>query len=119
DGVRLGAGEIREGEIFGVSGPNGAGKTTVLSMISTSIRPTSGDVWVFGKHVVHDVTAARRLLNVAPQEEALYPSLTAAENLAFFAELYGVPRRDRPGRVAGALGGGGPAARIGDPGGTV
>ncbi len=95
--------EIREGEIFGLLGPNGAGKTTVLSMISTRIRPTRGDAWVFGKHVVHDVTAARRLLNVAPQEEALYPSLTAEENLAFFAELYGVSRRDRPSRVAEAL----------------
>jgi ABC-2 type transport system ATP-binding protein len=95
--------EIREGEIFGLLGPNGAGKTTVLSMISTRIRPTSGDAWVFGKHVLHDVTAARRLLNVAPQEEALYPSLTAAENLAFFAELYSVRRQDRPARVAEAL----------------
>ena len=51
----------------------------------------------------HDVDAARRLLNVAPQEEALYPSLTAAENLAFFAELYGVPRAERRRRVADAL----------------
>src|SRR5690242_21784577 len=95
--------EIREGEIFGLLGPNGAGKTTLLSMISTRIRPTSGDAWVFGKHVVRDVNAARRLLNVAPQEEALYPSLTAEENLSFFAELYGVSRRDRPARVAEAL----------------
>src|SRR2546426_9146097 len=101
--VRGVAFEIREGEIFGLLGPNGAGKTTVLSMISTRIRPTSGDAWVYGKHVVHDLTAARRLLNVAPQEEALYPSLTAAENLAFFAQLYGVPRRDRAARVAEAL----------------
>ena len=84
--------EIPEGEIFGLLGPNGAGKTTLLSMISTRIRPTAGDAWVHGKHVVHDVNAVRRLLNVAPQEEALYPSLTAEENLAFFAELYGVPR---------------------------
>src|SRR5213593_1839775 len=95
--------DIHEGEIFGLLGPNAAGKTTVLSMISTRIRPTSGDAWVYGKHVVHDVTAARRLLNVAPQEEALYPSLTAEENLAFFAELYGVSRRERPARVAEAL----------------
>src|SRR5437868_12374846 len=72
--------EIREGEIFGLLGPNGAGKTTLLSMISTRIRPSGGDAWVYGKHVQHDVTAVRRLLNVAPQEEALYPSLTAAEN---------------------------------------
>jgi ABC-2 type transport system ATP-binding protein len=82
--------EVQEGEIFGLLGPNGAGKTTLLSMVSTRLRPTSGDVWVHGKHVVHDVDAARRLLNVAPQEEGLYPSLTGAENLAFFGELYGV-----------------------------
>jgi linearmycin/streptolysin S transport system ATP-binding protein len=95
--------EIREGEIFGILGPNGAGKTTLLSMISTRLRPTSGDIWVHGKHVGTDVDAVRRLLNVAPQEEALYPSLTGAENLAFFAELYGVPRAERPRRVVEAL----------------
>jgi len=95
--------EIPEGEIFGLLGPNGAGKTTLLSMISTRIRPTSGDAWVHGKHVVRDVNAARRMLNVAPQEEAVYPSLTADENLAFFAELYGVPRAERGDRVTEAL----------------
>jgi ABC-2 type transport system ATP-binding protein len=95
--------EIAGGEIFGLLGPNGAGKTTLLSMISTRIRPTSGDAWVYGKHVVHDVRAARRLLNVAPQEEAVYPDLTAAENLAFFAELYGIPRGERARRVREAL----------------
>jgi ABC-2 type transport system ATP-binding protein len=95
--------DIPEGEIFGLLGPNGAGKTTLLSMISTRIRPTSGDAWVLGKHVVHDVDAARRLLNVAPQEEALYPSLTAEENLTFFAELYGVPRAQRRQHVVEAL----------------
>src|SRR5215470_808951 len=95
--------DVPEGEIFGLLGPNGAGKTTLLSMISTRVRPTSGDVWVHGKHVVHDVDAVRKLLNVAPQEEALYPSLTAAENLAFFAELYGVKRQERRTRVADAL----------------
>jgi ABC-2 type transport system ATP-binding protein len=58
---------------------------------------------VHGKHVLHDVDAARRLLNVAPQEEALYPSLTGAENLTFFAELYGVPRTERRRAVADAL----------------
>src|SRR5215470_1443806 len=58
--------EIPEGEIFGLLGPNGAGKTTLLSMISTRVRPTAGDAWVFGKHVVRDVHSVRRLLNVAP-----------------------------------------------------
>ncbi|HZR83756.1 MAG TPA: ABC transporter ATP-binding protein [Candidatus Binatia bacterium] len=95
--------QIEEGEIFGLLGPNGAGKTTTLSMISTRIWPTSGDAWVFGKHVVKDVHAARRLLNVAPQEEALYPGLTGAENLEFWARLYGVPKSERPGRIEHAL----------------
>ena len=106
--------EVGEGEIFGLLGPNGAGKTTLLSMISTRIRPTSGDAWVYGKHVVREVNAARRLLNVAPQEEAIYPNLTAEENLAFFAELYGVPRAERPRRVGEALAVVGLGARRGD-----
>ncbi len=95
--------DIHEGEIFGLLGPNGAGKTTTLSMISTRIRPTSGDVWIFGQHVVRDIQKVRGLLNVAPQEEALYPTLSAVENLEFFAELYGIAARDRPGRIAEAL----------------
>ena len=95
--------DIYEGEIFGLLGPNGAGKTTTLSMISTRIRPTSGDAWIYGKHIVHEIEAVRCLLNVAPQEEALYPTLTAVENLAFFAELYGVAADERPGRIAEAL----------------
>jgi ABC-2 type transport system ATP-binding protein len=95
--------EIHDGEIFGLLGPNGAGKTTTISVVSTRIRPTSGDVWIHGKHVLHDVHAARRLLNVAPQEEALYPTLTGEENLNFFARLYGVSRPDRRRRVEEAL----------------
>ena len=94
-----------EGEIFGLLGPNGAGKTTLLSMISTRIRPTSGDAWVYGKHVVHDVNAARRLLNVAPQEEALYPSLTAAREPRLLRRaLRRAARGARPARGGGARG---------------
>jgi len=73
---------------------------------------------VYGKHVVSDVDAVRRLLNVAPQEEALYPSLTADENLSFFAELYGVPRAERRRRVAEALEAVGLASRKDDRVGT-
>src|SRR6185503_5800026 len=77
--------EIRKGEIFGLLGPNGAGKTTTISMVSTRIRATSGEVWIEGMSVSHDVNGARRLLNVAPQDEALYPSLSGEENLRFVA----------------------------------
>jgi ABC-2 type transport system ATP-binding protein len=83
-------------------------------MISTRVRPTAGDAWVHGKHVVRDVHAVRRLLNVAPQEEAIYPNLTAEENLAFFAELYGAPRAERTRRVGEALEVVGLTARRGD-----
>ena len=69
---------------------------------------------MYGKHVVREVNAARRLLNVAPQEEAIYPNLTADENLAFFAELYGVPRAERARRVGEALEVVGLTARRGD-----
>jgi ABC-2 type transport system ATP-binding protein len=103
--------EIREGEIFGLLGPNGAGKTTLLSIVSTRLRPGDGDVWVHGRHAVCEVDAVRRSLNVAPQEMALYPTLTGEENLAFWAELYGVPRRDRARRVREVLEAVGLAAR--------
>jgi ABC-2 type transport system ATP-binding protein len=95
--------EIQQGEIFGLLGPNGAGKTTLLSILSTRIPPTSGDAWLHNKHVVRDVDAVRRLLNIAPQEVALYPGLTAEENLAFFAELYGVARKERARRISEVL----------------
>ena len=61
--------EIEEGEIFGLLGPNGAGKTTTISMISSRIRPSSGEVEVYGTSITTDVNGVRRLLNVAPQEE--------------------------------------------------
>jgi ABC-2 type transport system ATP-binding protein len=95
--------EIAEGEIFGLLGPNGAGKTTLLSMISTQLAPSTGAGWVYGKHLVRDRDAVRRLLNIAPQEDAVYPMLTGEENLLFFARLHGVVRRERRQRTAEAL----------------
>jgi len=87
DGVSF---DIREGEIFGLLGPNGAGKTTTISMISCLLAPTSGTVTVDG----HSVTAApgkvKCALGVVPQEIALYPTLTALENLKFWGRMYGL-----------------------------
>jgi ABC-2 type transport system ATP-binding protein len=84
--------EIHAGEIFGLLGPNGAGKTTTISVIATMLRPTAGDAMVFGHSVRHDVAAVRRMIGVVPQEVALYPKLTAAENIKFFGRMYGVPK---------------------------
>ncbi|NTW28985.1 MAG: ABC transporter ATP-binding protein [Coriobacteriia bacterium] len=87
DGVSF---EIAEGSIFGLLGPNGAGKTTTISMISCLITPDGGDVTVGGHSVRTESAAVRRILGVVPQEIALYPTLTAAENLRFWGRMYGL-----------------------------
>jgi ABC-2 type transport system ATP-binding protein len=87
DGVSF---AIAEGSIFGLLGPNGAGKTTTISMISCLIAPDEGDVLVDGHSVRTDSGGVRRVLGVVPQEIALYPTLTAAENLRFWGKMYGL-----------------------------
>jgi ABC-2 type transport system ATP-binding protein len=83
--------EVAEGEIFGLLGPNGAGKTTTIAILSSLIPPTSGTALVGGIDVTRDSLAARSKIGVVPQEIALYPSLSARENLAFWGRMYGVP----------------------------
>lgn len=90
---------VQEGEIFGLLGPNGAGKTTTISIIATLLRPTAGTAHVFQREVVRDMAAVRHLVGVAPQEIALYPQLSAAENLRFFGRIFGVRRADLGERV--------------------
>jgi ABC-2 type transport system ATP-binding protein len=90
---------VRRGEIFGLLGPNGAGKTTVLSIICTLLRPTSGDVTLCSQDMVRSPARSRSLFGLAPQEIALYPSLTARENLHYFGSLYGLSGRILRGRI--------------------
>jgi ABC-2 type transport system ATP-binding protein len=78
------------GEIFGLLGPNGAGKTTAIAIMSTMLRPSGGQVLIFGHDVVKQPKQARRLFGVVPQEIALYAEMTAHENLSFFGRLYGL-----------------------------
>src|SRR5262249_49151716 len=82
--------EIRQGEVFGLLGRNGAGKTTTISMLATAQRPSGGDALIFGGRPGRAPGAVRRLIGVAPQDIAVYPGLTAAENLRFFGHLYGM-----------------------------
>ena len=82
--------EIEEGEIFSLLGPNGAGKTTTISMISTLIKPTAGEVWVNGHSILHDPMSVRRQIGVVPQELALYADLSGQENLRFWGEMQGL-----------------------------
>ncbi|MBN2822162.1 MAG: ABC transporter ATP-binding protein [Coriobacteriia bacterium] len=81
---------IAEGEMFGLLGPNGAGKTTTISMISCLLEPTEGEITVAGHSIREQQTALKRTLGVVPQEIALYPTLSAAENLAFWGRMYGL-----------------------------
>src|SRR5690606_26532913 len=81
---------LDEGESVGLLGPNGAGKSTTIAMISTLIKPTSGDVVFEGKSAVADPAALRRVTGVVPQEIAIYEDLSAYENLKFFGNIYKV-----------------------------
>ena len=84
---------VARGSIFGLLGPNGAGKTTAISILCTLLRPTSGVVTVLGHDVVRQADAVRRKIGLVPQEIALYPSLTARENLRYFARILRIPRQ--------------------------
>ncbi len=91
DGVSFG---IRKQEIFGLLGPNGAGKTTTIRMLSTVLAPDEGDVTIGGHSVTKESDAVRRLVGVCPQELALYPELSATDNLVFFGRMAGLSGRE-------------------------
>lgn len=81
---------VSEGEILGLLGPNGAGKTTVVSILSTLLRPTSGEATIDGWDILSQTHEVRRRIGVVPQRIALYGRLTAMENLAYFAKMQGL-----------------------------
>ncbi len=83
--------EVRAGEAFGLLGPNGAGKTTTISMLACLLEPTGGDAQIAGASIRQAPMAVRRVIGVVPQEIALYPTLSARENLRFWARMYEVP----------------------------
>jgi ABC-2 type transport system ATP-binding protein len=82
--------EIAEGETYGLLGPNGAGKTTTISMIAGLLEPDQGTVDVDGHRITTSSTAGKISIGLVPQDLAIYPDLTAAENLSFFGRLYGM-----------------------------
>jgi ABC-2 type transport system ATP-binding protein len=82
--------DLREGEVLGLLGPNGAGKTTVISMLATERAPSGGDATLFSHSLLREPMIVRRMIGIAPQDIAIYPMLTAAENLRFFGRIYDV-----------------------------
>jgi len=93
---------LRGGEIYALLGPNGAGKTTLIRTICGRIRPDGGTVLLKGRDPAR-VSAARAGLGLVPQEIALYPNLTVAENVQTFAVLADVPRANMTTAVHRAL----------------
>lgn len=81
---------VIEGQIFGLLGPNGAGKTTLISMLCGLIKPTSGSFSINNLTYAKNSNDIKKIIGVAPQEYALYPTLTAKENLMYFGSMYGL-----------------------------
>jgi ABC-2 type transport system ATP-binding protein len=95
--------ELRQGEVFGLLGLNGAGKTTLISMLAGLREPSSGDALLLGHSIRNETRAIRHMIGVAPQEDALYPMLSAAENLRFFGRMYDVRGARLESRIAQLL----------------
>jgi len=95
--------EIAAGETYGLLGPNGAGKTTTIAMICGLLERDAGQVTVNGKPLTTSSTEAKTAIGYVPQDLAIYPDLTAKENLMFFGRLYGMSRPDIKRRSAEVL----------------
>ena len=89
---------VQKGEVFGLLGPNGAGKTSTIKSICRLISPLSGKIAVLGEDVQNNQDILVKI-GLAPQEIALYPTLTARENLKFLGDMYMVDKNDLSNRI--------------------
>ena len=96
DGISF---EVKRGEVFGLLGPNGAGKSTTISIISTLLPPTNGEILFEGESIFKNSKNLRQKLGIVPQDVALYPTLTGYENLRFWGNLYGLKGTDLKKRI--------------------
>ncbi len=90
---------INRNEIFGLLGPNGAGKTTTISILCGLFPPTSGTIIIDGKSLQHNLSGIKPIVGIVPQDIALYPTLTARENLDFYGHMYGLKGRDLKNKI--------------------
>ncbi|HSB33718.1 MAG TPA: ABC transporter ATP-binding protein [Nitrospirota bacterium] len=95
---------IRKGELYGLVGPDGAGKTTTMRLLAAIMDPTSGDAIVAGHSVLTDGERIKEKIGYMSQRFGLYEDLTVTENMLFYADLYEVPKRERPERTERLLG---------------
>jgi len=96
DGVSL---TVARGEVFGLLGPNGAGKTTTISMLTGLFPPSNGTITVDGLDLAKNTTAAKAKMGLVPQDLALYPTLSARQNLTFWGRIYGLKGKQLSARV--------------------
>jgi ABC-2 type transport system ATP-binding protein len=82
---------VEKGSIFGLLGPNGAGKTTTISILCGLVKPTSGDIVIHDLSLKDQLNDIKRIIGVVPQDIALYPTLSAYENLLYIGKMYGLP----------------------------
>lgn len=94
---------MKKGESFGLLGPNGAGKSTTISMISGLVPLDGGEITVGGYAIGKDTNKAKQKIGIVPQEIALYPTLTAQENLVFWGKMYGLTHGEAKKRSAEVL----------------
>jgi ABC-2 type transport system ATP-binding protein len=90
---------IDPGETYGLLGPNGAGKTTTISMVTGLLARDAGEVRVDGREITTTATEPKRAIGYVPQDIAIYPDLSARENLTFFGHLYGMGGKELGARV--------------------
>jgi ABC-2 type transport system ATP-binding protein len=102
---------VARGRIFGVLGPNGAGKSTTIRMLCGILSPSGGSGRVVGYDILREAESIKRNIGYMTQRFSLYEDLSVEENLAFYAGIYGVPRRSRAARVSQVLEASGLCAR--------
>lgn len=96
--------EIKKGELFGLVGPDGAGKTTLMRMLAAIMDPASGEAWIAGHSIRSEGERIKEKIGYMSQKFGLYEDLTVMENIIFYADLYEVPKKDRPLRIERLLG---------------
>ena len=96
--------EVQEGEIFGLVGPDGAGKTTTMRLLTGILDPTSGEGWVYGKHIVKEAETLKDNIGYMSQRFGLYEDLTVMENIDFYADIYRVSGKERSSKIEHLLG---------------
>jgi ABC-2 type transport system ATP-binding protein len=94
---------VEAGEVFALLGANGAGKTVTMKMLTTLLRPSTGNARVAGFAIVRHAAQVRRVIGYVPQLVSADGALTGYENLLIFAKLYDIPRKERQGRIEEAL----------------